>query len=141
MQILIDRGWANDALKQLDAAARDLGSVLRASPTNAEALAGLGYVRARQRQDIDAQRNASLAILHAADDYRILHNVACIYAELSRSAGAMKAEQEDTPLNLLRAALDRSQTIGGNESVAIQSEPAFVGTINQRQEFRELLSR
>jgi hypothetical protein len=43
---------------------------------------------------------------------------------------------------LLRAALTHSQAnaCGGKELLAIQNEPAFVGTLNLRKEFRELLT-
>jgi tetratricopeptide (TPR) repeat protein/tRNA A-37 threonylcarbamoyl transferase component Bud32 len=143
LQVLINRGWAYEEANQLEAAAKDFESAILAAPANPEAHTGLGYIRARQQRDIDAQRSASLAILYAADDYRIFHNAACIYAELSRSVGVMKTEHENVALNLLRAALDRSRAerLGKTELLAIQTERAFIGTINHREEFRELLSQ
>ena len=76
-------------------ASADFAAATRVDPENAEAHAGLGYVRALLKHPAEAQREADMALLHGAENYLILHNVACIYAALSQaSAGEAPAHQE-----------------------------------------------
>ena len=56
--LLIKRGWAWDGLGQGDKALADFQAALRQEPNNAEAHAGLGYLRAVAKLPVEAQQEA-----------------------------------------------------------------------------------
>ena len=141
-QPLINRAWVNVALDRLDAAQSDFAAALRITHDQAEALSGLGYVAARAGRGREAQLEASLALVNGNNDYRILHNVACIYAQLSLTDRARAAAHEDAAINLLQRAVDswRRGWRGPHELDLIRGEVAFPASLRQREEFRMLLA-
>jgi Flp pilus assembly protein TadD len=133
-QVLINRGWQWVNLNRDREAQADFAAALKLAPKNSEALTGIGYVDARQNRHFDAERHAALALLGGADDYMILHNVACIYAELSRVDNARQAEREDAALAMLERAVSlwRQAQGGPDEMQLIQNESAFSVSFRQR---------
>ncbi len=97
---------------QYDKARADFAAALRLDPAHADAHAGLGYIRALGNASGDAQREAALALLHGGDDYLILHNVACIYAELSRVEKGQAQQHQDMAMGLLQRAVDLCRLAG-----------------------------
>src|SRR5207245_5334656 len=78
------RDWSSDVCSSdLDEARADFAAIVKDHADHAEAHVGLAYVAACQNKQADAFREANLALLHGAGDFLILHNVACVYAELS----------------------------------------------------------
>ena len=141
---LINRGWANVALDRLAAAQSDFAAALRVSPADAEALSGLGYVAARKGNAREAQLEASLAMTSgtSANDYRVLHNVACIYAQLSVSDAAQAAMHEEAAMGFLHRAIDhwRRGWGGPHELDLIRREVAFPASMRRRPDFQKLLT-
>ncbi len=89
VRLLNKRGWAYDGVNQRDKALADFIAATKVDPLNADAHSGLGYIRAVQNFQPEAQREAGLALLQAPElsapqNYLLLHNVACIYAVLSQ---------------------------------------------------------
>ena len=83
VKLLVQRGWLLAALQDQGAAQADFEKAVAEQPEHAEAHSGLGYVLACRKKGAEARREANLALLHGGGDYLILHNVACIYGELS----------------------------------------------------------
>ena len=84
IKILNLRGWTYAQKSDYEKAGEDFRLVLKKfEDKNAEAFSGLGFVYARQRAFAAAQSAAALALAYGADKDVVLHNVACIYAELS----------------------------------------------------------
>jgi Flp pilus assembly protein TadD len=139
-KLRIKRGWALEQLNQHQKASADFAAAVRAAPENAEAHTGLGYVQAVSKLPRDAQREAGLSLLHGSDDYLVLHNVACIYAALSKTDNAQAAAYQDVSIALLRRALKlwKNSAAGPNELDLIKAEPAFE-PIRGRKDFQELL--
>jgi tetratricopeptide (TPR) repeat protein len=141
-QPVINRGWLRINLEQLEEAQRDFTESLKLFPDNVEALAGLGYINVRQNRPLEAQRYASLALLHGSTDYAVLHNVACIYAQLSVVDPPRAAAHEDAALDLLRRAIDmwRTGPGGPDEIELMRGERAFGPSLRARAEFKSLLA-
>ncbi len=141
VKLLIKRGWDLQQLNQNVKAAADFAAASRVDPENAEAHTGLGYVQALRTLPPDAQREADLALLHGSDDYLVLHNVACIYAALSRNAKVPTPEYEDVSIALLRRAVKLWKRDGAEPSELdlMRDEPAFE-PIRDRKDFQELMS-
>ena len=132
-RLLIQRGWAYERLKREDEARSDFGNALRVDARNAEAHVGLGYAHACLGAPADAQREASLTLVHGADDYLAVHNVACIYAELSRADSGRATEHLDVAMRLLRRAVELwgGGTAGPDEIELICGEPAFPAALRR----------
>jgi tetratricopeptide (TPR) repeat protein len=141
-QTLINRGWTNVALGRLDAAQSDFAAALRVTPSHAEALSGLGYVAARKGSAREAQLEASLALIKGSDDYRILHNVACIYAQLSVTDAGQAAMHEQAAVGFLGQAVDRWRRgwRGPHELDLIRKEVAFPASMRERADFQKLIA-
>jgi tetratricopeptide (TPR) repeat protein len=139
-KLRIKRGWAWEQLNQHGKASADFAAASRVAPENAEAHTGLGYVQALRKLPREAQREADLSLLHGSDDYLVLHNVACIYAALSKTDNAQAAAYQDVSIALLRRALQlwKKSAAGPNELDLIKAEPAFE-PIRGRNDFQELL--
>jgi tetratricopeptide (TPR) repeat protein len=147
--LLIKRGWAWDALGQSPRAQADFQAAIRQEPTNPEAHAGLGYLRAAAKlpATAGAQQEADLALLHGADlpperRYLVLHNVACIYAKLAQADAQQATAHQDVAIALLRRAIDLWKRGGGSgpsEIQLIEEELAFPPALRERPEFRALL--
>ena len=56
---------------------------------------------------VEARHQASAALLHGADNYLVLHNVACIYAELSQTEQERPSEFENLALAMLQREVSR----------------------------------
>jgi tetratricopeptide (TPR) repeat protein len=141
VKLLVKRGWAFEKLQQYDKAHDSFARAIEAQPDHAEAHTGLGYIEACQQQSADARREANRAVLLEGGDYLILHNVACIYAELAQAGNGQAKEYEDLAIDHLRRAVelwkrDRSTL---SELVLIEKEGAFRPSLRSRPEFKELL--
>ena len=55
-----------------------------------------------QKLPAAAQQEADLALLYGADNYLILHNVACIYAALAQAGGGQAPAYQDVAMALLQ---------------------------------------
>ena len=145
-QALVVRGWVRVGLKQYDLAQRDFVEAIGCEPSHAEAHTGLGYVHACKNGNTEAQREAVLALLlrekaPRKNDYIILHNVACIYAQLAQSPSGETTLYEDQSIALLKRAIElwKRQGSGLNEIEAIKGEIAFTPSLRARVEFKALL--
>ena len=127
LTLRLKRGWAYEQTGDHDKARADFAKGAAIDHDNAEAHSGLGYVDALGKLPADAQREADLALLRGANDYLILHNVACIYAALSQNGGRQTAAQQEAALALLRRAVElwKSRKSGPSEIDLIKGEPAF----------------
>jgi tetratricopeptide (TPR) repeat protein len=141
-QALVNRGWVNEKLNRLEAAQADFAAALRINSDHAEALSGLGYIAARSGNSREAQLEASLALVNGNNDYRILHNVACIYAQLSVTDRVRAAAHEDAAMDMLARAVDswRRGWAGPHEMDLIRGEVAFPASLRKRPDFQNLLA-
>ncbi len=80
--------------------------------------------------------------MFGANDYLILHDVACIYAQISETEPARRSEYQDLAIALLGRAVEtwRNGKSGPDEIQAIEHEPAFSDSLRVRPGFRALLS-
>jgi len=142
-QSRINRGWAYQKLGNYEQSRADFDAVLRSDPTSAEAHAGLGYVEACQKSYGEAPQEAARALLYGADDYLILHDVACIYAEMSRTDVSRESEQQNVAIAILAQARELwlSGKSGPDEIQLIEQEPAFPPSLRARSDFQKLLTR
>ena len=140
VKLLIKRGWANDQLNQRDEALKDFNAAAGIDAENAEAHTGIGYIRALQKLPPEAQRAADLALLHGADNYLILHNVACIHAALSQTGERQAAAHQDVAMALLRRAVKlwKQAGTGPNEIDQIKGDDTFK-PLRERRDYRELI--
>jgi hypothetical protein len=101
---------------------------------------GLRVGAARATRRSPAAR-ASLALLADPNDYRILHNVACVYAGLSTIDSTHATTHQDAAIRLLERAITawRSGWGGPDEVELIGDEPAFPPSMRQREDFKRLL--
>ena len=138
----LKRAWAYEAAGEHDKAKADFAAAAGVDPDNAEAHSGLGYVDALRQLPAEAQREADLALLSGANDYLILHNVACIYAALSQAGGPQTPAQQDAAMALVRRAVElwKSRKSGPNEIDLIKGEPAFK-PLKGRADFDALIHR
>ena len=141
-QVRTNRGWTLIDLARFADAADDFGRVIQISHDHAEALSGLAYAEAKERHVAEATRHASLALVAADGEYRILHNVACVYAALSATEPARAVEHEQTAVQLLRCALDawRSGWGGPDEIELIRTDSAWTPSMRSRSDFKQLLA-
>jgi Flp pilus assembly protein TadD len=144
VKLLTKRGWlyVDPRLPpQYDEAEADFKEALGVEPKNAEAHAGLGYVRACRKARDEAHWEADLALLYGAGDYLTLHNIACIYGELSRSDDGRVSEHQDLALTVLQRATElwSRDRAGPNEIELIKDEVAFPKPLRERPEFQKLL--
>jgi serine/threonine protein kinase/Flp pilus assembly protein TadD len=140
--LLVKRGWLQVLrLRNGDGALADFVAALKANPENAEAHSAHGFLIALQNPSADAERAALRAILHGAGDYLILHNVACIYAELAM-ASADKAEgYEQSALDILERGLalwQKGNRSGPNAVQLARGESSFRSLV-KREAFQRLL--
>jgi tetratricopeptide (TPR) repeat protein/tRNA A-37 threonylcarbamoyl transferase component Bud32 len=124
------RGWIFAAFlrkPQYERAREEFVEAIRLGPAHANAHAGLGFVRAIQRAPGEAVLAAGRAHALGADDYLILHNVACVYAELSRADKGWEAQHQDAAMDVLRRAvrLCRQGGDGDDEIKLIQGDSSL----------------
>ena len=141
VKLLVKRGWALAALQQYDKAQDDFARVIHDHPGHAVAHAGLGYVHACRNRNAEAQREANLALLHGAGDYLVLHNIACIYAELSAVDNPRLQEYQNLALDELGRAVElwKREPATLDEQELIEGESAFRPPLRARPEFQRLL--
>ncbi len=143
VKVRTKRGWIyalSPQARERDSAREDFAEAVRLDPSHADAHAGLGYVQALQDHAGEAQDEAAEALVHGADDYLILHNVACIYAELSQT-DTVRAEQHQTmAMDLLQRAMQLWRRGGGGPSEidAIRGDPSL-RVLSGRPDFDKLL--
>lgn len=142
--LLVKRGWMQALrLNRVNEAIADFEAALTANPENAEAHSAHGFLLAIVNPSLDAERAALQAVLHGAGDYLILHNVACIYAELATRAADGADAYEQTAITILRRGLqlwekgDRS----GPDAIALATnEPSF-RDLAKRPDFQALIGQ
>lgn len=136
------RGWSFIDLQSYDRAAADFETVLQQSPADAEAHSGRGYLKALGKDFVAAEQETVQSMLLGANDYLVLHNVACIYAVMSIHDHAIEKAYEDLALTLLRRAVEiyrRTPKPPNNEIELIRQESAFGVSLRARPEFQELI--
>jgi tetratricopeptide (TPR) repeat protein len=138
----MNRAWVYQRLTQYDKAQADFQAVISRDPANAEAHTGSGYVYACQNHYDEAHEQAERALLHGAGDYLILHNVACIYAEISKTQSQRTRELQDAAIATLSRAIElwHRGNLGPDEIDQIKHEPAFAQSLRARPEFQQLLT-
>jgi tetratricopeptide (TPR) repeat protein len=138
VRLRIKRGWAFLQARRPKDALADFEAAADADPENAEAHSGLGYVRALGKLRPGAQHEAELALVQGVDNYLVLHNVACIYAELSNTDD--REANQEVAVALLRRALNlwKQADKGPSELELMKTEPAFQ-PLRDRKDFQELL--
>ena len=137
--IRIDRAWDLQKLNRLSEARADFQEVVTHHDADAQAHAGLGFVQACQGNYDDARQEAAQAMMYGANDYLILHNVACIFAQIAQTSAAGRTNSQDAAITILRRAVDlwRASDAGPDELVLIRCERAF-DALRARSEFRQL---
>ena len=137
---LAKRGWAQGGRKQYDKARADFAAIIKDHADHAEAHVGLAYVAACQNKQLEAFREANLALLHGADNFLILHNVACVYAELSEADSGNEKQFQDLAMDQLRRAVElwRREVSALDEIALIKGEPSFRQSMRARADFRRL---
>jgi tetratricopeptide (TPR) repeat protein len=144
VKVRTKRGWiyaSSLPLPQYDRARGDFTEAVRLDPNHADAHGGLGFVYARAHAPSEALREAAMALWHEADNYVVLHNAACIYAELSRVDSTQATAHQDTAMDLLRRAvvLCRRAGDGATESRNIQLDPSLQ-VLSTRVDFPKLIA-
>jgi hypothetical protein len=130
--------------RQYDRARRDFEAILKDHPDDAEAHSGVAYVRACLNEPAEATREAHLALLHGgAGDFLILHNVACVYAELAEANAGQEKQYQDLAVDELRRAVElwKREPASLSEMTLIEQEPAFRPSLRNRPDFQKLLER
>ena len=125
-----------------DGAIADFEAALKANPENAEAHSAHGFLLALQNPSADAERAALRAILHGAGDYLILHNVACIYAELAVGTPDKAEGYEQSALDILERGLalwQKGNRFGPNAVELARGESSF-HNLAKRDDFTKLLN-
>ncbi|HEV3081873.1 MAG TPA: protein kinase [Gemmataceae bacterium] len=137
---LAKRGWAQAGQKQYDKARADFAAIIKDHADHAEAHVGLAYVAACQNKQAEAFREANLALLHREGDFLILHNVACVYAELSEADSGNEKQFQDLAMDQLRRAVElwRREVSTLDEIALIKGEPSFRPSMRARADFRRL---
>jgi tetratricopeptide (TPR) repeat protein len=119
----------------------DFAAALRLEPAHADAHAGLGYVQALQNAPSEAQREAAQALWHGADDYLILHNTACIYAELSRVEKGQTTQHQDLAMGLLKRAVVLCREAGeGGKEIHYMQQDRSLQVLANRPDFKEIVA-
>jgi hypothetical protein len=144
VKILLKRAWLQAQslpAPEYDRAREDFAEVVRLGAGNADAHAGLAYLRACQRKPVEAEREVAQALLHGGGDHLVLHNLACAYAELSRT-GAQAKENQDVAIALLRRAVEvwRRGGAGPDERELIRQDEKAFAPLRDRPDFKKLLA-
>jgi tetratricopeptide (TPR) repeat protein len=141
VKLRIKRGWLLIGAGRNEPAALDFRAAIKVEPRNAEAHSGLGFAQAMLNHPLEAQREAEIALLHGSDNFVTLHNIACIYAALSRNAGPEATPSQQLTLELLRKALVVWKTTDTplNEVALIRGDTAFQ-SLHDQPEFQKLLN-
>ena len=150
-RLLNKRGWAYVNLNQHPQARTDFTASARLEPADrnarllrAEAHTGLGYLDACAKGYAGAQEHATRALdglRQPLDHYLLRHNLACIYAEMSRWDVGRRAEYQDLAVTFLGEAVELARDRGtlANEKLLIERESAFPPSLRERPDFKKLL--
>jgi tetratricopeptide (TPR) repeat protein len=137
------RGWIHVGYgdpPHLSRAREDFAEAVRLKPAHADAHAGLGFLAALRRSASEAKGQAALALWQGADKYLLLHNVACIYAELSRVETDQARQDTDTAMDLLRRAVALCRRGGeGNREIDWIKGESSLKVLSNRQDFQDLI--
>lgn len=140
--LLVKRGWLQALrLGNGDGAIADFEAALKANPENAEAHSAHGFLLALRNPSADAEQAALRAILHGAGDYLILHNVACIYAELAVALPDESAAYEQSALDILERGLQlwKKGNRSGPNAIQLASQESSFRNLSKRPSFKTLL--
>jgi tetratricopeptide (TPR) repeat protein len=146
-RLYVKRGWAYTKLEdqsQFKKALVDFSQAMRLDPRDAEACSGVSYALACLKAPMPAPFTAH-TLRRGGDDYLILHNLACVFAEVSRSAGAEAKLWQDVALSLLHRAVELWKTERGRQGGAIPNERDLIRTdpalkpLHARPEFEKVL--
>jgi tetratricopeptide (TPR) repeat protein len=137
------RGWINadyGDLPHRERAREDFAAAIRLDRSHADAHAGLGFLAALGRSSSEAKGEAALALWHGAQEYLLLHNVACIYAELSRVETGQAQQDEDMAMDLLGQAVTLCHRAGdgSTETKNIRGDLSL-HVLSSRDDFRKLV--
>ena len=136
--------WTYVNAQQFEKAKGDFLAAIRTAADNAEAHAGLGFVLAELGQEDTARQEASTALLVAADNQLVLHNVACIYGRLSATKPQRRIEYENLALTSLQRATSNSRQnfigLDADEVTLIRKETSFPASLKARSEFQQLIN-
>lgn len=140
--LLVKRGWLQALrLNEGAGAIADFEAALQANPENAEAHSAHGFLLAIADPSVAAERAALRAVLHGAGDYLILHNVACIFAELATRSPDRAADYEQSALDVLSRGIQlwqKGDRSGPDASQLAANEPSF-RELSKRPEFQQLI--
>lgn len=141
--LLVKRGWLQALrLNQAAGAIADFEAALKINPQNAEAHSAHGFLLAIVNPSVAAEQAAVKAILHGGGDYLILHNVACIYAELAQRSPNNADSYEQSALEIIRHGIQLWNNGGRSGPDAIQlatGEPSF-RELSKRPGFQQLIN-
>lgn len=142
VRLLLKRGWCHELTQgNHDRALADFSAALAIDPTNAEGHTGVGYVRAIKKGGPEALNEANLALLHGAEDYLVLHNIACIFSTLSRGEDRQSGDYQNTAMALLQRAVKlwkKADQKGPNEIELIRDDPAL-DVLKSRPDYQKLI--
>jgi serine/threonine protein kinase/tetratricopeptide (TPR) repeat protein len=144
VKILTKRGWIYAQIgdgPHRERARADFAAAVRLEKSHADAHAGLGFVAALRRLPSEAKGEAGLALWHGAGEYLLLHNVACIYAELSRVEADQAQQDQNIAMDLLGRAVTLWRQAGKSDPYIdwIRQEPSL-RALHDRQDFRDLIA-
>jgi lipoprotein NlpI/tRNA A-37 threonylcarbamoyl transferase component Bud32 len=137
----LSRAWAYQKAGDNQRSADDFRAVIHRDSANAEAHVGLAYILACMGQFSTARDEASEALLTGSGDYLILHNVACVYAQISESEPGDKSDNQLTAIDMLRKAVQlwKVSPKGPDELHLIDQESAFSQALRDRPEFQQVI--
>ncbi len=140
IKLHIKRGWAYLLAERYAEGQADCSWALKRDPANPWARAGLGYANARLNIPAAAGIESLYALLNGAEDYLVLHNLACIQVRLSLLHDDQAANRQDLAVALLQRAVQRAEREGAiaDELEQIRREPDFE-PLRNRSDFQRLL--
>ncbi|TSH97695.1 tetratricopeptide repeat protein [Verticiella sediminum] len=127
---------------RIDVAEREFEDMLRAAPTNADALGGLGVVRLRQQRFVESRDLLQRATRQgSAARWRQALNSATYWANLNDANTARNAGNLAQARKLLADAvrLDPAEPTGQNALAAVQAESGQLGAAEKT--YRQVLAR
>ncbi len=144
VNLRIERGDTYEKLGKDDLAFNDFHEAVRFEPQNVEALTRLAFAGAKRRAVAEAEQYALQALLMGgAGDSLALHNVACVYAELSQSDPAREKVNLDLAMALILRAVELWEKGGGRNALLelIDAEQSFPQSLRSRPEFIRLFKK